>query len=112
MAPLLASLKIFDKAGISKLREKSIQLTNYLEYLILKKLHNKIKIITPSQSTNRGCQLSLQMINPVENIMIKLDQSNIIADWREPDVMRIAPVPLYNTFKECFDFVEKLEKLI
>lgn len=112
MAPLLASLKIFDKAGISKLRKKSIRLTDYLEYLILKKLHNKIKIITPSQSTNRGCQLSLQMINPVENIMIKLDQSNIIADWREPNVIRIAPVPLYNTFKECFDFVEKLEKLI
>ncbi len=90
MAPLLASLEVFHEAGISNLREKSVRLTNYLEYLIQENLNNKIEIITPSTSKDRGCQLSLRMIHPIENIMDKLHKIGIIADWREPDVIRIA----------------------
>ncbi len=112
MAPLLASLEVFHEAGISNLREKSVRLTNYLEYLIQENLNNKIEIITPSTSKNRGCQLSLRMIHPIENIMDKLQEIGIIADWREPDVIRIAPVPLYNSFKDCFEFVERLGKIL
>ena len=112
MAPLLASLEVFHEAGISNLREKSVRLTNYLEYLIQENLNNKIEIITPSTSKNRGCQLSLRMIHPIENIMDKLHKIGIIADWREPDVIRIAPVPLYNSFEDCFEFVERLEKIL
>lgn len=111
MAPLLASLEIFHEAGISNLRKKSIQLTHYLEFLITEKLGNEIKIITPISEDDRGCQLSLQMINPMENIMDKLHQMGIIADWREPDVIRIAPVPLYNSFEDCYEFVERLKKV-
>ena len=112
MAPLLASLKIFHEAGISKLREKSVQITKYLAYLINKKLSDKIEIITPSTENDRGCQLSLHMIYPTENIMDKLYEIEIIADWREPDVIRIAPVPLYNSFEDCFEFVERLGKIL
>jgi kynureninase len=112
MAPLLASLKIFHEAGISNLREKSVQLTKYLAYLINKKLSDKIEIITPTNSNERGCQLSLRLINPIDNIMGQLHDVGIIADWREPDVIRIAPVPLYNSFENCFEFVERLGKIL
>ena len=76
-----------------------------------KKLGNEIIIITPVSEDARGCQLSLQMINPMENVMDKLHQMGIIADWREPDVIRIAPVPLYNSFEDCFTFVERIGKI-
>jgi len=112
MAPLLASLEIFHEAGIPNLRNKSIRLTNYLEYLIQESLKNKIEIITPSAENDRGCQLSLRMIHPIEKIMDKLYKIGIIADWREPDVIRISPVPLYNSFEECFEFVERLGKIL
>ena len=112
MAPLLASLEVFHEAGISNLRQKSVQLTNYLEFLIRKKLDDKIEIITPISEIDRGCQLSLRLIHPFEDIMDKLHQIGIIADWREPDVIRIAPVPLYNSFEDCFEFVERLDKIL
>jgi len=112
MAPLLASLEIFHEAGISKLIDKSIRLTNYLEYLIQKNLKNNIKIITPSSENDRGCQLSLCMTKPIEKIMDKLHDIGIIADWREPDVIRVAPVPLYNSFENCFEFVDRLRKIL
>ena len=101
MAPLLASLEIFHEAGMDNLVQKSIQLTNYLEGLILSELTDKIEIITPTNPSDRGCQLSLRLINPIDNIMDQLNEVGIIADWREPDVIRIAPVPLYNSFEDC-----------
>ena len=112
MAPLLASLEVFHEAGMNNLVEKSIQLTNYLEKLILSALNDKIEIITLSNSNDRGCQLSLRLINPIDNIMDQLHDAGIIADWREPDVIRIAPVPLYNTFVDCFEFVQRLKIVI
>ena len=112
MAPLLASLEIFHEAGIINLREKSIRLTNYLEFLIKNTLDSKIKIITPPTEKNRGCQLSLRMIDPIDNIMDTLHKNGVTADWREPDVIRVAPVPLYNTFHEVWEFSNILNDLL
>lgn len=112
LAPLLASLEIFHEAGIFKLREKSIKLTNYLEFLIKEKLNDKIEIITPGNSIDRGCQLSLRCKTPKGNIVDSLQREAVIADWREPDIIRVAPVPLYNKFEDCYEFVNRLSLLI
>ena len=111
LAPLLASLEIFHEAGIDNLVAKSIQLTDYLEKLILSQLSGKIEIITPPSANDRGCQLSLRLVHPIPDIMKKLTGVGIIADWREPDVIRIAPVPLYNSFLDCFQFLQRLNTL-
>ncbi len=112
-AAQLASLKIFDEAGINNLRKKSILLTAYLEFL-LKSIENydrNFLIITPSDKNERGCQLSLMMKKNArlpdgqgKKVFDKITKAGVIADWREPDVIRIAPVPLYNTFEEVFLF--------
>ena len=112
MAPLLASLEIFHEAGMENLIKKSNQLTQFLEKLILTELGAKIEIITPTNPNDRGCQLSLRLVNLMPNIMDKLHDVGIIADWREPDVIRIAPVPLYNTFIECHEFTHRLKTII
>ena len=112
MAPLLASLEIFHEAGMENLIKKSYQLTQFLENLILTELGAKIEIITPTNPNDRGCQLSLRLVNLMPNIMDKLHDVGIIADWREPDVIRIAPVPLYNTFVECYEFTHRLKTII
>jgi len=112
MAPLLASLEIFHEAGMEKLIKKSYQLTQFLEKLILTELGAKMEIITPTNPNDRGCQLSLRLVNLMPNIMDKLHDVGIIADWREPDVIRIAPVPLYNTFVECYEFTHRLKTII
>ena len=112
MAPLLASLEIFHEAGIENLRKKSEKLTSYLEELLENELSQEIEIITPNSEKDRGCQLSLRLRNHVEKIMDQLHLNSIIADWREPDVIRIAPVPLYNSFEDCYQFVKKVINLI
>ena len=112
LAPLLASLEIFNEVGISNLRKKSILLTDFLYELIQNELSNKIEIITPGNSIDRGCQLSLICKIPKMDIMKNLQKEAIIADWREPDVIRIAPVPLYNTFEDCFEFIKRLSNIL
>lgn len=108
LASLKASLDIFDEAGMKSLRQKSLQLTSYLEMLIKKKSNDNIEIITPSDSSQRGCQLSLRILNDGKNLYKKLIEQGVICDWREPDVIRVAPVPLYNTFEEVWKFSEIL----
>lgn len=112
-AAQLASLEIFQQAGIKNLRKKSIQLTGYLEFL-LREIDPKQKhflIITPSDSKDRGCQLSIQIKqnNSLKNslgrkVFKKIMEEGVLADWREPNVIRVAPVPLYNTYAEVFRF--------
>jgi kynureninase len=112
MAPLLASLELFHEAGIENLRKKSEKLTSYLENLLENELEDEIEIITPKSIEDRGCQLSLRLKTAIPNIMDELHRQGILADWREPDVVRIAPVPLYNTFEDCFHFVERMKKIV
>ena len=104
MAAIRASLDIFDQAGITALRQKSEKLTAYLAYLIAQEDNNNIRIITPSDVQNRGCQLSIQMITPDKRLFNYLTDRGIISDWREPDVIRVAPVPLYNSFEDVWQF--------
>ena len=105
-------MKIFKNAGMKNLVSKSNLLTSYLEFLILEKLDKHIQIITPNTPNERGCQLSIKLKKPIKNITNILYKSGIISDWREPDVIRIAPVPLYNTFNDCYEFVNRFEKII
>ena len=112
MAPLLASLELFHEAGIENLREKSEKLTSYLESLLENELEDEIEIITPKSIEDRGCQLSLRLKTAIPNIMDELHRQGILADWREPDVVRIAPVPLYNTFEDCYQFVQRMKKIV
>lgn len=112
LAALRASLEIFEEAGMDALRAKSEQLTAYLEWLIHQKNTNSnIRIITPSDPAQRGCQLSLQTLSNGRAIFDRLTAAGVIADWREPDVIRIAPVPLYNRFVDAWDFVDLLTQV-
>ena len=108
----LASLEIIEEAGMKNLRKKSEQLTGFLEYLIenFDPEGGKIKILTPKNPLERGCQLSLKCTGNGKGIFNYLLKNNVIADWREPEVIRIAPVPLYNTFTEVFTFVQLLKE--
>lgn len=112
-APVLASLDIFAKAGMAKLREKSIRLTGYLDFLLQKDFTGRIETITPASA--RGCQLSLvvrdKSLKP-RAVFEALEAQNVILDWREPDVIRAAPVPLYNSFEDVFEFTERLRKAV
>lgn len=109
LASLRASLDIFEEAGIKTLREKSIELTNYLEFLLNEIHDERIEIITPKDENQRGCQLSIRVKNADKNLFKLLTVNGVISDWREPDVIRVAPVPLYNSFVDCFRFVQILK---
>jgi kynureninase len=104
-APLLASLEIFQRAGIRRLREKSITLTGYLQRLIETLLPGLVDIITPSAASERGCQLSVRIARSpaaAKRCHDLLTSAGVVADWREPDVLRLAPVPLYNSYSDVF----------
>jgi len=103
-----ASLDIFDKAGMVALREKSEKLTAYMEYLLNQITNLPFVIITPSHPQRRGCQLSLLFQERGKEVFDKLTSEGIVADWREPNVIRIAPVPLYNSFEDVFRFYDIL----
>ncbi|WP_158840888.1 kynureninase [Polaribacter sp. L3A8] len=112
MAAILASLDIFDKVGMDALREKSEKLTGYFEFLINEIGSDNIKIITPSKPKERGCQLSIQVKNADKSLHKKLIEKHLITDWREPDVIRCAPTPLYNTFEDVYQMVSILKELL
>ncbi len=107
MAPHLASLRMFAEVGMEKLRAKSVQLTNFLEEVIQHVAKSKgatIEIITPSEIDRRGSQLSLLTHGYGKEVFKKLQAAGVVADWREPNVIRIAPVPMYNSFEDCYLF--------
>jgi len=109
MAAIWASLKIFQKAGIQNLRTKSIQLTGYLEYLINQLNNSSIKIITPVNPEERGSQVSIQVKSANKSLFEKITEKGVIADWREPDVIRVAPIPLYNSYEDVYHFTDILK---
>lgn len=112
MAAIKASLDIFTEVGMERLREKSIALTGFLEELVNELGEEAIKIITPKNPSERGCQLSIQVKNANKKLHENLSKRNVISDWREPDVIRVAPTPLYNSFEEVYNFVEILKEEI
>ena len=109
LAAIRASLSIFDEIGMDKLISKSKDLTDYLLYLLNTIKTDRIEIITPEE---RGCQLSIRVIDAEKNLFDKITEKGVIADWREPDVIRIAPVPLYNSYKDVFIFCKILEEVL
>ncbi len=109
LAALRASLDIFEEAGMKKLREKSVKLTNYLEFLLSEIQADRIEIITPNNPNERGCQLSIRVKNADKSLFKSITTRGVIADWREPDVIRVAPVPLYNSFADVWKFAEILK---
>jgi kynureninase len=109
MAPLRASLSIFDQAGrIEALRAKSIKLTGYLQFLLESAGHSKLTVITPRETDARGCQLSILVHENPKKLFGKLEAAGVKCDFREPNVIRAAPTPLYNTFLEVWRFAKIL----
>jgi len=112
MAPLIPSLETFLAAGMDRLSEKSRRLTGWLAELLAARLADRIEILTPHDHQRRGCQLSLR-VRPGKRsgreVFEQLTATGVIVDWREPDVIRVAPVPLYNSFDDVRRFVVRLE---
>jgi kynureninase len=106
---LKASLELFDQADIHALRNKSVQLTNYLEFLLQQLPNLQFEIITPADPAQRGAQLSLYFPNNGKAIHQKMIESGIIVDYREPGVIRVAPAPLYCSFEDVYTFYEILK---
>ena len=110
MAALRASLEIFAEAGMAALRTKSERLTGYLESLIDGIGDPRISIVTPRDPAQRGCQLSIRVGD--KGIHERIVARGVFADWREPDVIRVAPTPLYNSFQDVFRFAEILKECL
>jgi kynureninase len=109
LAPLRVSLEIFHRAGMTRLREKSLQLTGYLDWLVRSQLADVLEVVTPSEPDRRGAQLSIRVLGGREHgraLFEYLMEQGVIGDWREPDVIRISPAPLYNRYADCLAFAE------
>jgi kynureninase len=112
LAPLRVSLEIFRRAGMAALRSKSVQLTGYLEWLVNEQLGDVLQVVTPSDPERRGAQLSIRVLAGRDRGRALFDHlmtHGIIGDWREPDVIRISPVPLYNTFADVLRFARSVQ---
>ncbi len=128
MAALKASLDIFEEAGMKRLTEKSKKLTGFLEFLLGEIHDERISVITPCDENERGCQLSIRVeterqhlagkcrqddgVPSNKNLFKAISDRGVVADWREPDVIRVAPVPLYNSFSDVFQFAEILNSCL
>jgi kynureninase len=112
LAPLRAALPIFEEAGLPRLRAKSIALTGYLEYLLDQLPEQPLTVTTPRDPAARGCQLSLVFHKDSEQTLERLKGQGVICDFRKPNVIRVAPAPLYNTFTEVYEFVRMLEEAL
>jgi kynureninase len=114
-APLIASLELFERAGMARLREKSLALTGCLRAAIESRLTGRIEVITPSAPQEHGSQLSLRVLKSPKDArryQEALSADGLIADWREPDVIRLAPTPLYNSFSDVLAAVDLLERAL
>ncbi len=115
MAPLWASLEIFAEAGIDNLRRCSQELTGHTARLVRERLDERIAILTPLEPHRRGCQLSLKVRAgraAGRELFERLEAHDVITDWREPDIIRIAPVPLYNSASDVEAFVDQVDELL
>jgi kynureninase len=107
LAPLRASIEIFHEAGMERLRAKSVALTGYLEFLLEGVAFPKFSIITPRESERRGAQISIRIPDRGKAFCEALVGAGVIGDWREPDILRVAPVPLYNSYQDVYEFVRR-----
>jgi kynureninase len=105
LAPLRASLDIFSKAGIERLRAKSVSLTSYMEFL-LQQSSLKFSLLTPPEPQRRGAQMSIRVAREGRRLCDRLAAEGVMGDWREPDTFRVAAVPLYNTYQDVYRFVQ------
>jgi kynureninase len=108
LAPLRASLELFDDASMPALRQRSERLTGYLEYLLDQLPPGPVELLTPRQPERRGCQLSLRVRERPRDLLRALEAAGVVCDFREPDVIRVAPVPLYNSFHDVWRFAQVL----
>ena len=109
LVPLRISLDLFHEAGMGRLRAKSERLTGYLEWLVDTQLQGVLDVVTPREPERRGAQLSIRVCAGREQgraLFEHLIDIGIIGDWREPDVIRISPAPMYNRYRDCLDFVQ------
>ena len=115
MAPILGSLEVFDEAGgMAPLRAKSEKMIQYLDYLLDTRLEDSITTITPRDLEHRGCQHSLRIVDPNisgQEVYERLMAADVVCGWRYPDAIRVAPVPLYNSFADIERFVSILEEI-
>ena len=112
LAALRASMDLFHEAGIERLRAKSVSLTNYLEFLLNQHASPKFSMITPHEAERRGSQLSIRVPHNACSSCSKLSAEGILFDWREPDIVRVAPVPLYNSYQDVYRFVERFASVL
>lgn len=116
MAAHKAALDIFDEAGMEALHDKRKQLAAFLHFVLgdinSRQSKQVIEVITPANEDDRGCQVSMLMLERGKKIFEALQQQGVIADWREPNVIRVAPVPLYNTFEEIWRFGEIIRNTV
>ena len=107
LAVLRASMDIFHEAGMERLRAKSVSLTGYLEFLLSQNASANFSIITPQEKERRGAQISIRVRQNGRVLCERLAHEGIVGDWREPDTFRVAPVPLYNSYRDVFRFVQR-----
>ena len=110
LVPVRASLALFDEAGMPSLRAKSACLTGYLQYLLDQLPPGPFEVVTPREPAARGCQLSLRVRERPRELLHALEEEGIVGDFREPDIIRVAPVPFYNTFHEVWAFARVLAR--
>lgn len=113
MAPYLASVEMFDEIGMEKISTKRNQITAYLEFIVkqvAEETQSRLEIITPENPSERGSQLSVILHGQGRNLFNYLMENGVVVDWREPAVIRLAPVPLYSTYEEMYDFGQILAK--
>jgi len=109
LAALRASMDIFHEVGMERLRAKSVILTAYLEFLLRQRSAGRFEIITPREPERRGAQLSLRILHGGVAVCKRLLENGVVCDWREPDILRVAPVPLYNSFQDARRFADRLD---
>jgi kynureninase len=112
LAPLRASLAIYDEIGMDALRKKSVALTGYLHSLLESGAQKRIELITPRSPAERGGQLSFLVPSGADELFQALEAEGVVADVRPPNILRAAPIPLYNTFQEVWQFVSTLQRLL
>ncbi|RYZ88661.1 MAG: kynureninase, partial [Proteobacteria bacterium] len=113
LAPYLASVEMFDEVGMDALIEKRDKITAYLEFILSeidKEVESTFEVITPSNPSERACQLSVYLHGEGRGLFDYLMKNGVITDWREPNVIRLAPVPLYCSFEDMYDFGQILKQ--